>query len=130
MRAELDAGVAAGYPVINPSWLQVLPLVGVVDPVATATLGEGEAAVIQLAREQSIPRACMDDRKARRFAAAAGLEVVGTLGLLLRAKTLGLAPALRPYLERLLRSGSWYDEALVRRVLEEAGEGAGGPSGP
>jgi predicted nucleic acid-binding protein len=48
--------------------------------------------------------------------------VTGSLGLLVRAKTLGIIPALRPHLERMLRQGAYYDEELVRKVLEGVGE--------
>jgi predicted nucleic acid-binding protein len=48
--------------------------------------------------------------------------VTGTLGLLLKAKSLALIPGVRPFVDRLLREGGWFDPELVRRVLEQAGE--------
>ena len=48
--------------------------------------------------------------------------MVGTLGLLLRAKRLGLILALKPFVDRLRRGGDWFDEALVQKVLRAAGE--------
>lgn len=121
VRAELDAGTIAGHPAIDPPWLRVVPLTHEV-PVAAATLGRGEAAVVQLAVERRIETVCIDDWKGRRMAMAVGLAVTGTLGLLARAKVLGLIPQLRPLVDRLNRTGNWYDEELVRRVLKGVGE--------
>lgn len=59
-------------------------------PLALAALDEGEASVIQLALEQSIPRVCIDEIKGRRAAAATGLAMLGSLGLIGKAKSLGL----------------------------------------
>jgi uncharacterized protein len=80
VRAELDAGVAKGYPVVNPPWLSVLPLKTALSPLARATLDEGEAEVIQLALERGYRHVCLDDLRGRRIAAAAGLKVTGVLG--------------------------------------------------
>lgn len=120
--AELDAGIQAGYPVARPAWLRTLALSAPLNPVALSTVDSGEAAVIQLALEQGIPRVCMDDLKGRRVAQAAGLSVIGSLGLLVRAKRAGILPALRPVVEKAMREGVWYDAKLVARVLQGVGE--------
>jgi len=122
VREEIAAGVDKGYPDVSPTWLETVELAAPIHPVALAALDRGEAAVIQLALEQRIGRVCIDERKGRRAALAVGLEVTGVLGLLARAKTLGIIEALRPCLAPLLRSGAYYDEELIRRVLEGVGE--------
>lgn len=97
VRTELDEGARSGYPDIRVPWVEVLPLTAPLDSLAIATLDAGEAAVIQLARERSIDWVCIDDRKGRRAALAMGLRVTGSLGLLVRAKVVGLVPAIRPF---------------------------------
>jgi len=119
---EIAAGVSLGYPEARPKWLVPATLAKPVDPVAQASLDLGEAAVIQLALEQGIAAVCLDDRKARRAAGAVGLKVTGSLGLLARAKTLGIVPTVRPLVIKLVRAGGFYDEELVRRILEGVGE--------
>lgn len=91
-------------------------------PLALSALDTGEAAVIQLALEQQIPLVCIDEWKGRRVALAVGLRVMGTLGLLGRAKTLGIVEAVKPFVERALRNGIRYHPELVRKVLESIGE--------
>lgn len=122
VRTELDEGARAGYLDIRVPWLEVVPLTAPLDSVAIATLDAGEAAVIQLARERSIEWVCIDDRKGRRAALAVGLRVTGSLGLLVRAKMVGLVPAIRPFIERAMNDGVWYDPDLTRRVLTDLGE--------
>ncbi|MEM6795614.1 MAG: DUF3368 domain-containing protein [Acidobacteriota bacterium] len=119
---EVTLGVQKGYPRIRVDWLQIRDLSDPLDPVAAASLDEGEASVIQLALESGITTVCIDERRGRRAAASVGLQVVGTLGLLLRAKRLGSLPALRPVIARLQSAGYWYASDLVSKILEAAGE--------
>lgn len=99
---EVRAGSASGHPVTWPRGVQVLELRGRVDSLASVALDVGEAAVIQLAREQGIDWVCIDERKGRRAALAIGLQVVGSLGLLGRAKSASLMPGVRPITDRLM----------------------------
>ena len=121
VRAGLDHGTGPDYYAVVVGWLTVVPLAVALDPIATATLDAGEAAVSQLVRGQGIDLVCMDDRKGRRAAVALGLRATGSLGLLARAKILGLTPTIRPFITRAMRHGIWYDAALVR-LLAELGE--------
>lgn len=122
VRTELDEGARSGYPDIRVPWLEAVPLTTPLDSVAIAMLDAGEAAVIQLARERRIEWVCIDDRKGRRAALAVGLRVTGSLGLLVRAKIVGLVPAIRPFIERAMSEGVWYDADLTQRVLTDLGE--------
>jgi len=119
---ELAAGVRVGHLTVEPEWLRVVELSTPPPVLVRAAIDVGEAAVIQLAVEQGVGWVCMDDWKGRRAALAVGLNVTGTLGLLLKAKSLLLIPAVRPFVDRLLVVGGWFNRELVRRVLEEAGE--------
>ena len=118
---EIRAGAALGHLFRWPENLKVIALSSPLDPLAQIALDAGEAAVIQLALEQGVEWVCMDDRKGRRAALAVGLKVVGSLGLLTRAKTLGIVSAVRPITDRLTREGQWYDSELLQRVLQSVG---------
>lgn len=65
----------------------------------------GEAEVIVLARELGVKRVLLDDGAARRKAKAMGLEVTGTIGVLLLAREAGLPIALGHDLELLIQNG-------------------------
>jgi predicted nucleic acid-binding protein len=64
----------------------------------------------------------LDDRPARRLALGLGLPVVGTVGILLRAKQTGFITAVRPLLENLLEVGFRLSPAIRDKVLTDAGE--------
>ena len=64
----------------------------------------------------------IDDRQARLFAQRLKLQVIGTLGILLRAKRDGIIPALKPLLEQLMRERFYLSQELLEFVLHEAGE--------
>jgi predicted nucleic acid-binding protein len=100
----------------------VLSLNSELSPLTTATLDKGEAAVIQLALEQNITKVCIDDLKGRRAAKAVGLEVIGSLGLIGRAKTLGLIEEIRPLIVRAGNAGIFYNSNLIETFLEKLGE--------
>lgn len=122
VRYELDQGAKAGHPRIEPSWLRVERLQEAVSPIATSALDLGEAAVIQLALDRKIDLVCIDEWKGRRVALATGLRVTGALGLLGKAKLLGLVPSLRLLVDRAVSQGIRYHPEIVRQTLEAVGE--------
>lgn len=64
----------------------------------------------------------LDDKKARRVARQAGLTVIGTLGVLLRAKRRGVVPTVGPPLTALQKAGFRMTRALYDEALRLAGE--------
>jgi len=64
----------------------------------------------------------VDDRPARRLASNLGFPVVGTAGILLRAKRLGLIPEVRPLLDEIIGRGFRLSPAIREKVLTDAGE--------
>ncbi|MFY9975274.1 MAG: DUF3368 domain-containing protein [Chromatiaceae bacterium] len=85
-------------------------------------LGSGETQVIAHALAQHAERVVIDDREARRCAMSMGLAVIGTLGIIGRAKTTGLIDRAEPVVKRLLATGLYASDELVRRLLIEVGE--------
>ena len=84
-------------------------------------LGLGEAQV--LAHCVGSPRwAVLDDRAARRCAAAHNVPIIGTLGIVLRAKENGQIERARPLVGALMAAGMFLDHAIADRVLESVGE--------
>lgn len=122
VHSELAAGPAFGHPPVDAPWLEKCELREPLPAYAHTTLDDGEAAVIQLAMEQGIRIVCLDDRRGRRVAKALGLKVVGLLGLLTRAKRLGIIDAVRPYTDKLMAAGARYSPVLLREVLANVGE--------
>ena len=90
-------------------------------PIRVDGLGAGESAAIGRALE--IGAALMaDDLAARHHAAGLGLTVIGTLGVLVRAKRLQLLPAVLPLIEELRASGHRLGQTAIADALRAAGE--------
>jgi predicted nucleic acid-binding protein len=122
VETEILVGANQGYETEIPEWLEILSLNSAIAPLAIASLDVGEAAVIQLALEQNIKTVCIDELKGRRAALAVGLKVVGSLGLLGKAKTLGLIAEVKPYTEKAKLGGIFYDDNLIEVFLKSLGE--------
>ena len=63
-----------------------------------------------------------DDLAARHHATGLGLTVIGTLGVLVRAKRLRLLPAVLPLIDRLRASGHRLGATAIADALRAAGE--------
>lgn len=75
-------------------WLVVHSVVPDQRVAGITRLGKGEIAAISLALASNARAILLDDRLARKTATNLGLPVVGTVAVLVRAKTAGLIPAL------------------------------------
>lgn len=95
---------------------------GVPTRVFTSSLGRGEVEAISLALEITPNYLIIDDSAARLVAERHGVNVVGTLGLLLAAKRRGFISEVKPLLEILSESGFRMTEDLANQVLRDAGE--------
>lgn len=94
-----------------------------ISPVLTAwNLGPGESQVLALAEASPGSRAVLDDLKARRCAQSFGLPMIGTLGVVLRAKRRGVIEMARPVIEHLRRVGLYASDSLIERALAHLGE--------
>jgi predicted nucleic acid-binding protein len=87
------------------------PVYRVADPelaspeVLAWDLGAGETQVIAHALRHGADRVILDDLEARRCAKAMGLRVIGTLGIVGRAKAMGRIAQATPVIEHLRRTG-------------------------
>ena len=123
---ELDMGRLWRPDTFNPrewAWIQVVSVSqDAINALPPNRLGPGERSVIAYARSQYGCVAGLDDLQARRLAEELGLAVVGTLGILLRARRAGLILSVRPLLDALIAEGFRIDADLYQEVLNLAGE--------
>lgn len=85
-------------------------------------IDRGEAETIVLARERNADWVLMDEKKGRRKLAQMNIPKIGTAGILLKAKQVGLLPAIRPDLEALRQQGFSISQAVIEAVLQYANE--------
>ena len=125
VRNELQAGRSKGYDVPNPddySWLNSVNPKSTPSEWLALDLGAGEITAMALALENPNRVVLLDDMLARRTAQVAGLEVWGTLKVLLEAKSQGLVDKIEPYVTKLSDSGMWVSAEVKQRILKLAGE--------
>ena len=86
------------------------------------SLGPGETAVLALAPARAPATAVLDDAAARVCANVIGVPVIGTLGVVLRAKKRGLLDSAAETMKALTRAGLRLDAEVLRSALEHVGE--------
>lgn len=87
----------------------------------SASVDAGEAEAIALARERKL-KVVLDDLRARRQAHRFELDVIGTLGILVRAKRQGILDLVGPLLNQLEDSGFHMTPELKEEALRQVGE--------
>lgn len=86
-------------------------------------LDSGAAEALSLALEIHADAVLIDEAAGRRAAMVLKVPFVGVAGVLIRAKTERLIPAVRPLLERLRNeAGFWLHPRFEAEVLSLAGE--------
>jgi predicted nucleic acid-binding protein len=75
----------------------------------------GEASAIALAKEIDNPLLLLDDLKARKLAGKLNLQFTGTLGVITKAKQIGVIGAVKPLIDSLLLT----DFRICENVIDE-----------
>lgn len=126
---EVGQELAVGHAK-DATWQEIQSLQGIlhrskavtVHPLLSAQIDMGEAAVIQTALDEAHDAVILDDLKARRIAQTLGLQVTGTLGILLQAKQSGLLLSVRASITTLEMRGMWIAPTLTAKAIHLAGE--------
>ena len=127
VRTELQNAVKHGLDlnvIDQAEWLEVHPISNqtkIVEFQEKLELGESEA--IALSLELHADFLLIDEKEGRAIASQEGIQVIGVLGILIRAKKIGLIDAIAPLLELLVNHvGFWIAENTRERILRMAGE--------
>ena len=107
---------------IASGWLQV-SRVSTISSEIPPELDRGEREAIALAIETGEQRILLDEREARQVAQSFGLQVIGTLGILLLAKNQQIIPQVQPLLDATIDTAQyWVSATLYQQVFRQAGE--------
>lgn len=108
----------------NLDWILIEEITDVSDrKMYKAKLHAGEVDVMILA--QSKPHAdlvIIDDNAAKKTAKYLGLKVTGTIGVLLKAKKIGVIPSVKECIDAIRGNGFYISQDVVKMALEQAGE--------
>jgi predicted nucleic acid-binding protein len=104
-------------------WLRVQSIQNsAVVAILKTQMDEGEAEAIALAMELGDVLLILDDKKARRVAQQIGLKVIGTVGMLLRAKRDGIITEIKPLLTALVQVDFRVSDGIIQEALRLSGE--------
>jgi predicted nucleic acid-binding protein len=90
--------------------------------IAVAGLGQGELEAMALYKRIHADCLLIDDARARKVARLNGIEVIGSLGVLLEAKRSGHIKKIRPLVSSIQAAGVHYSADLIAEALRLAGE--------
>ena len=119
--AEIRAGgkEAFGLDVFEQaSWLDIRHSPVLLPPYLQNSLDRGEASVIQTALQEGIELVCIDEIAGRRIARLSKLNLTGSIGILLKAKSMGYPISIPEAINRMRARGIWLSEGVVRFALE------------
>lgn len=85
-------------------------------------LGKGEASSIALALEFEDSLLIIDERKGRKIAEDLGIDTIGSLGILIKAKERGVIKEVREILELIDGTDFRISQSVREAVLKQSGE--------
>lgn len=85
-------------------------------------IDKGEASAIALYYEKRLPLLILDDSKARKFAEKLQLNYTGTLGIVLKAKEIGLLHSVKPIMQKIQETNFRFSDKVFNEILKLSGE--------
>jgi predicted nucleic acid-binding protein len=82
----------------------------------------GESSAIALAMEMKDSLLILDDLKARKFAKRLGMKFTGSLGVINKAKEIGVVKTIKPIIDELRKTNFRVSDKIIEFILERNGE--------
>ena len=106
-----------------PDWVEIQSVADTHrQQILELQIDKGEASAIALALEMADSVIILDDNKARKIAESLGLNVTGTIGIIIKAKHSGIIPSIKPFLEKIKETDFRMSAELENQALKEAEE--------
>ena len=81
-------------------------------------LHKGEVSVIVFCAENNLDFAVLDDKLARSKASQIGINVIGTFGIILLARQIGLIHNIESEIKKLKTAGLYISDLVIKKALE------------
>jgi predicted nucleic acid-binding protein len=82
----------------------------------------GETEAMKLYKTLSADKLLIDDKRGRKIAKLNNISIIGSLGILIHAKQLGLIREVKPRIDKITNSAIYLNASLIEHVLEISGE--------
>lgn len=123
---EIEAGGPGNTEIVALRAIERQVLIGrqstQIDAAMLRELDLGESSVISSALLHAIDTVAIDEKAGRRLARIHGLNVTGSIGILLKAKRHGFLPNLGECIARMRAHGIWISAELTQEALHRANE--------
>lgn len=109
------------YPL--PNWILVIqPVNKLIQQTLVLQVDKGEASAIALALEHPQSMLILDDLKARKLASRLNLNFTGTIGIIIKAKQLGIIAEVKTILVKITKTDFRISESILNEALKLAKE--------
>lgn len=106
-----------------PFWVKISkPKDSLKQKVIETQLDQGESSAIALALENQNSLIIIDDLKARKYAKKLGLACTGTLGVINKAKELGVISEIKPIINQLQQTNFRISDKVIEEILNRNNE--------
>lgn len=108
----------------NSDWIRVEEIKDITHrKMYKAKLHSGEVDVMILAQEEpGADLVIIDDNAAKKTAKYLGLTVTGTMGVLIKAKRMGVISSVKEALKKIQNNGFYISDELVKLILKQVKE--------
>ena len=115
--------IAAEYGEKFPDWVEICEVKDKYRrQLLEMQIDKGESSAIALAIETPGSTLILDDYKARKIAERLHIPYTGTIGVIVKAKLIGLIPSIRPLLGKIRQTDFRISMEIEIQALIEAGE--------
>ena len=116
-----DIALEYGEPL--PSWVEIVTVTDrYTQKLLEIQIDKGESSALALALETPDSTVILDDNKARKIAEQLGINITGTIGILIKAKLKGIIPSIKPLLEKIRSTNFRLSAEIELQALREAKE--------
>jgi len=117
----IDIVTEFGEPL--PEWVEIQPVHDKYrQQLLEMQIDKGESSAIALALETPGCTIILDDYKARKIAEQLGLNITGTIGVIVKAKLKGIIPSIKPLIEKIKQTDFRLSPDIELTALKEAQE--------
>jgi predicted nucleic acid-binding protein len=90
--------------------------------ITDSSIEHGELSAMALYKKLGADKLLLDDKRARKIAVVNKISIIGSSGILLRAKKKNLITNVKPYLDKIKASDIFLSDKLYNDILDIAGE--------